>query len=144
MLVAAALSVIPMLAACGPSVQEQCAQAKNPAECAQVASAGGDVSDYLVYGMAGYMLSSAINGAGQRQPVIVADPGYHGPRRSIASYQASPSRVRRSTTVTTTTRRGPFGTKTTTRTTSWSSRPAYRPASYRSTSYSSSYRGSRR
>lgn len=65
-----------------PSVVDRCAQAENPAECAQVAQAGGNVSDYLLYGMAGYMLSSAINGAGQRQPVIVADPHYHSYSRS--------------------------------------------------------------
>lgn len=119
------LCVLTTLAACGPSVKKQCAQAKNPTECAQVASAGGDVSDYLVYGMAGYMLSSAINGSGQRQSVIVADPSYHGYRRPIPSYQSSRDHVRRSTTTTTTTKRGMFGgTKTTTRTTSWTSRPS--------------------
>jgi len=120
------LCVLTTLTACGPSVKEQCAQAKNPTECAQVASAGGDVSDYLVYGMAGYMLSSAINGSGQRQSVIVADPSYHGYRRPIASYQSSRNHVRRSgTTTTTTTRRTMFGgTKTTTVTSRWSSRPS--------------------
>lgn len=123
-LAAASLS----LAACDPSPREQCAQAKDPAQCLQVASAGGSVSDYLTYGMAGYMLSSAINGSGQRQSVIVADPSYHGVRRPIASYQGSRDYVRQQTVTTTSTKRGLLGgTKTTTRTvSSWSgpSRPS--------------------
>lgn len=134
-----------LLSACGPTVAERCTQAKNPVECQQVASAGGDVQDYLLYGMAGYMLSSAINGSGQRQPVIVADPHYQGHRRVIPSYSASAERVRRSTVTTTTTKRGLFGrTKTVTRTTSYVSRPSYRSTSYSSrSSYSSSFRSRR-
>lgn len=137
LMLCACLLAVP-LAAC-ESVAEQCAKAANPVECAKVADAGGDVNDYLLYGMAGYMLSSAINGSGQRQPVIVADPNYHGHRRAIPSYQASPGFVR-SRTVTTTTRRTVLGgTKTSVTTT----RSYSRPASYRSSfSYrpSSSYR----
>jgi len=132
------LCVTALLSACGPSVAERCAQAKNPAECAQVASAGGDINDYLLYGMAGYMLSSAINGSGQRQSVIVADPNYHGYRRPIASYAASREHVRRATTTTVTTKRGLFGrTSTTVRTTSYTSRPSFSRSSYRSSSFRS-------
>lgn len=123
-----ALGAAMLLSACGSD--DQCAKASNPAECAQVAQAGGDVNDYLLYGMAGYMLSSAINGAGQRQPVIIADPNYHGYRRPIPSYAHSRDFVRRSTTTVTTTKRGVFGTRTTTRTSTFSSRP-YR-SSFRS------------
>lgn len=133
----AALSLTTLVAACGPSTAEQCAEAKNPSECVQVANAGGDVSDYLLYGMAGYMLSSAINGAGQRQQVIVADPSYHGPRRSIASYQSSPERARRTTTTTVHRKDGSRVTRTTT---SWSSRPSYRSSGFRSSGFRSSRR----
>lgn len=123
-----------------PSVAERCASAKDPAECVKVADAGGDVSDYLLYGMAGYMLSSAINGSGQRQTVIVSDPNYHGYRRPIPSYAASRERFARSRTTTTTTKRSLFGgTKTVTRTSTWSSRPSFR-SSYRSSSFRSSRR----
>lgn len=137
----AALAGAALLSACS-SAAERCASAKNPAECQQVVGAGGDVDDYLLYGMAGYMLSSAVNGAGQRQAVIVPDPGYRGYRRPVASYDASPALVRRSTTTVTTTKRSAFGgTKATTRTTSYSSRPVYR-SSYSGSSYRPSYRSS--
>ena len=122
---AACLLAMP-LAACEAAV-DQCVKAANPTECRQVAQAGGDVSDYLAYGMAGYMLSTALNGSGQRQPVIIADPHYSGPRRSIASYQASPSYVRRQT-VTSSSRAGPSSTKTV----ATSMRGYTAPASYRS------------
>ncbi|MBG6116778.1 uncharacterized protein YgiB involved in biofilm formation [Sphingobium sp. JAI105] len=122
----ACLLCIP-LAACETAAQ-RCAQAANPAECIKVADAGGDVNDYLLYGMAGYMLSSAMNG-GQRQTVIVPDPHYRGYRRPIPSYQASRDYVRSRTVTTTTTKRGLFGgTKTTTST----ARYSYRPSSFRS------------
>lgn len=125
---AACLLAIP-LAAC-ESVADQCAKAANPAECAKVAEAGGDVSDYLVAGMAGYMLSSAINGSGQRQAVIVPDPSYRGYRRPIPSYQASRDYVRSRTVTTTTTKRGLLGgTKTTVSTSRYSYRPSYRSSS---------------
>jgi hypothetical protein len=115
-------------------------EAANPKECYQVSQAGGDVSDYLLYGMAGYMLSSALNGQGQRVPVIVQNPNYHGYRRPVASYQRSYSTVRNRTVTTTTTKRGWFGRKTTTRTTTSYSRPASSSASSsrRSSSWGSS------
>jgi uncharacterized protein YgiB involved in biofilm formation len=136
------LCALSLVAACAQTDAERCAGAKNPAECVQVASAGGTINDYLLYGMAGYMLSSALNGSGQRQPVIVADPGYHGYRRPIASYQHSREHVRRTTvTTTTTTKRGIFGgMKTTTRTTSMSSRPSFSRSSFRSSSFRSGRR----
>ena len=130
---ALALPAMPTLTACGPSIADRCAEARNPAECAQVAKAGGNVSDYLLYGMAGYMLSSAINGSGKPRPLIVADPHYPGYRRPIPSYQASRDYVRRSVTTTTTTKRGIFGgTRTVTRTTSVTSRPGFSRSTYRS------------
>lgn len=129
MMLFACLLAVP-LTAC-ESVAQQCAKAANPTECAKVADAGGNVNDYLLYGMAGYMLSSAINGGGQRQAVIVPDPGYRGYRRPIPSYQASRDYVSKRTVTTTTTKRSLFGgTKTTTARTSWS-RPSYR-SSFRS------------
>lgn len=130
MMLFACLLAVP-LTAC-ESVAQQCAKAANPTECAKVADAGGNVNDYLLYGMAGYMLSSAINGGGQRQAVIVPDPGYRGYRRPIPSYQASRDYVSKRTVTTTTTKRSLFGgTKTTTTTTRAWSRPSYR-SSFRS------------
>ncbi|PZU13804.1 MAG: hypothetical protein DI606_04360 [Sphingobium sp.] len=134
LMLAACLLAIP-LAAC-ESVAEQCAKAANHAECVKVADAGGDVNDYLLYGMAGYMLSSAMTG-GQRQTVIVPDPSYHGYRRPIPSYQASREYMRSKTVTTTTTKGGLFGgSKTTTTVT------RYRP--FRSSSGSSSFRSRRK
>lgn len=143
-IIAAALAATTLLASCGPTPQEQCASAKNPTECLQVSQAGGDVSDYLLYGMAGYMLSNALNGSGQRQPVIVQDPNYHGYRRPIPSYQASRDYVRKSTTVTTTTKRSIFGgTKTSTTTTSYRASPSRSSWGSSASSYRSSYSSSR-
>lgn len=124
------------LAACEDAVT-RCAQAANPKECVQVANAGGDVTDYLAYGMAGYMLSSAINGSGQRQTVIMADPHYRGYRRPIPSYQASREYVRSRTVTTTTTSKGYRSTTSVTR--YQPSRSSY-VSSYRSSSFSSSRR----
>lgn len=117
----ACLLAIP-LAAC-ENAADRCAKAANPVECIKVADAGGSMTDYLTYGMAGYMLSSAINGSGQRQAVIVPDPGYRGYRRPIPSYQASRSYVR-SRTVTTVTRYSP-------------SRTSFGSSVYRSSGFSS-------
>lgn len=132
MMFAACLLVMP-LAAC-ESAAQKCAKAANPAECAKVADAGGDIDDYLLYGMAGYMLSSAING-GQRQTVIMPDPHYRGYRRPIPSYQASRDYVRSRTVTTTSTKRSLFGGTTSTTTTT-----RYRPL--RSSFSSSSFRSS--
>lgn len=118
---AAALTVT----ACGPSVKEQCAQAKDPAQCVAVANAGGDVNDYLLYGMAGYMLGS-MNG----QTTIIRDPSYRGPVRPVPSY----ARAYEKATVKTTVKSNWGGTKTTTTTT-------YRSSGFRP-SYSSSFRSS--
>lgn len=69
------------LSAC-TSDAERCQQSSNPGECMKWADAGGDVSDYLVGGMAGYMLANVMQG-GRQQTVIVQNPGYHGPYRSL-------------------------------------------------------------
>ncbi len=120
---------------------DRCATAAKPDECRHVRSAGGDVNDYLLYGMAGYMLANAVNGSGQRQPVLVPDPDYRGQRRAIASYRASPGFVRRSTTITTTTARPANVTspgRTVTRSVTRSSAmPRYSAPSYRSSFRSS-------
>lgn len=126
-------------AACGASPVDECLKAKNVLECQQVVSAGGNAHDYLLYGMAGYMLGSVMNG-GQRQTVIVADPSWRGYRRPVASYQASPAVVRqRMQTVTTrTTVRNGSAVTSTVRTKTWSA-PRTK-SSYRSTvSYRSSF-----
>lgn len=62
-----------------------CSDASDPAQCEAVVSAGGNASDYLLYGMAGYMLASTING----QQVVRRDPTYVGPSRY------NPARVQR-------------------------------------------------
>lgn len=134
LLLVACLLAVP-LAAC-ESVADQCAKAANPAECVKVANAGGNVNDYLLYGMAGYMLSTAMNG-GQRQTVIVPDPGYQGHRRPIPSYQASRDYMRSRTVTTTTTKRSLFGGSKTTTTVAH-----YRP--FRSSLGSSSFRSRRK
>lgn len=108
--------------ACGSVPVDQCLKAANPAECKQVVSAGGNASDYLMYGMAGYMLGQVING-GQRQTTIVADPSYHGYRRPIASYDASRLPIGQRLHSVTTTKTSRSGSTVTmiTRTRSWSS-----------------------
>lgn len=112
--------------ACGAAPVDQCLKAANPAECKQVVSAGGNASDYLMYGMAGYMLGSVTSG-GQRQTVIVTDPAYRGYRRPIASYDASkvPIGQRLHSVTTTRTSRSGSTITTTTRTRSWSSGRSY-------------------
>ncbi|WP_328277733.1 hypothetical protein [Sphingobium sp.] len=131
----ACLLAVP-LTACETAV-DRCAKAAKPTECVKVAEAGGDIDDYLLYGMAGYMLSSSLNG-GQRQTVIVPDPSYRGYRRPIPSYQASRDYVRSQIVTTTTTKQSPFGgTRSTTTVT------RYQPmrTSFGSTGFSS-YRSS--
>ena len=133
-----------LLAAC-QSVADKCATAPNPTECAKVVDAGGKVDDYLLYGMAGYMLSSAINGSGQRQSVLIPDPSYRGYRPHVPTYAASRAYVRSRTVTTTTTRPGPFGgSRTTTSVTRFSSRPSFSTSSYRSSFRSSGFRSFRR
>jgi len=107
--------------ACSAAPVDQCLKAQNPAECKQVVSAGGNASDYLMYGMAGYMLGQVTNG-GQRQTVIMADPSYRGYRQPIASYDPSkvPLGQRMHSFTTTRTSRSGDTVTTTTRTRSWS------------------------
>lgn len=108
------------LAACGPSVQEQCAGAKDVVTCETVARSGGDVQDYLVGGLAGAAIASAMTRPAAHPTVIHHAPayGYRPSYRSIR--QTAPTK-----TVTTTTRRGVFGSRSVTRTTT-SYRPSYR------------------
>lgn len=73
-LIAAAAAAI----ALGGCQQDRCATSRNPTECRAWGDAGGDINDYLVGGMAGYMLA---NRGGQT--VIVRDSGYHGPSRPL-------------------------------------------------------------
>lgn len=63
-----------MLAGCSPTVAERCAEAKDPKECVTYANAGGDVSDYLLYGMVGYMIGRNSGG----QAYLYRDPSYRG------------------------------------------------------------------
>lgn len=108
------------VAACGPSVQEQCAGAKDPVTCTAVARSGGNVQDYLVGGLAGAAIASAMTRPAAQPTVIHHAPayGYRPSYRTIR--QTAPTK-----TVTTTTRRGLFGSRSVTRTTT-SYRPSYR------------------
>jgi len=79
------------LSACNPTPvayvnTDPCSTARNIYECQQVAQAGGNVNDYLMYGLAGYTLGYMNNGAGYRQPIIIVDNSYRGVRRTIPSY----------------------------------------------------------
>lgn len=74
-LIALAMAASLTLTACA---EDKCASASNPAECRAWTDAGGDIDDYLMGGMIGYMLA---NRGGQ--PVIVRDPGYHGSYRPL-------------------------------------------------------------
>lgn len=105
------------LAACGPSVQEQCADAKDPATCAAVARSGGGAQDLLLGGLAGAAVGSALSRPSAQPAVVTHAPAY-GYRPSYRSYRhTAPTK-----TVTTTTRRSLFGgTRTVTRTTSYRS-----------------------
>lgn len=76
-----AASAMLLLSACG---EDKCATAENAAECRQWVGAGGDVNDYLVGGMAGYLIGRHMAG-GQQQPYIYRDPGYHGSYRPMRS-----------------------------------------------------------
>jgi hypothetical protein len=67
-----ALAACAALSAC--SIQDECASASNPTECRNWSDAGGNVNDYLLYGMVGYMIGSNSSG----QSYIYRDPGYRG------------------------------------------------------------------
>lgn len=43
--IAAVVAAPTLLAPCGETLQDQCANAKNSTECVQVGQAGGDVND---------------------------------------------------------------------------------------------------
>lgn len=111
------------LAACGPSAQQQCAGANDPVTCAAVARSGGDVSNYLVGGLAGAALASAMSRP-HAQPTVIHHAPSYGYRYQPSSYRRDPFAARTKT-VTTTTKRGLFGARTVTRTTT-SFRPSYR------------------
>lgn len=81
-LIIAAAAASLMLTGCGQSDADRCASASNPTECMAWSDAGGDVEDYLIGGMAGYMLGSVMSG-GSRQTVIVQNPSYRGPYRTL-------------------------------------------------------------
>jgi len=74
--IAALASASLLLAACS-SQTDQCTDAENPAECRQWTQAGGDVNDYLLYGMIGYAIGSMGSGS-DRTTYIYRDPGYSG------------------------------------------------------------------
>lgn len=67
-----ALAACASLAAC--SIQDECSNAPNPTECREWSNAGGNVNDYLLYGMVGYMIGRNSTG----DTYIYRDPGYRG------------------------------------------------------------------
>ena len=136
LIAAAALLSMTMLTACDPAF-DQCAQADKAAECRQVTESGGDVNDYLLYGLTGYMIGSTMSG-GRRQSVIVADPNYRGYRRPVPSYVASPSFVRNRAAAASATTPTSSSTRTTS-TIRYSSPAAYR-TTYRPTTFRSAGR----
>lgn len=71
----AALLALLALSACAA---DPCRNAANPGECRAWGDAGGDIEDYLIGGMAGYMLA---NRGGST--VIVRDERYLGPPRTL-------------------------------------------------------------
>lgn len=75
-----AAAAVLSLSACG----DECATSENPAECRKWVGAGGDVNDYLVGGMAGFLIGRHMAG-GQQQSYIYRDPGYHGAYRPMRS-----------------------------------------------------------
>jgi len=80
-IIIAAVASVLTLTACGPQMGggDQCAAATNPAECRQYSNAGGDVSQYLLYGMAGYMIGRMGSGQTYLQPT----PNYSGYRPPV-------------------------------------------------------------
>ena len=68
------------LAGCSSQQPDPCLEADNPAECRQWADAGGDINDYLLYGMAGFMIGSMMSG-GKKTTYIHTDPSYRGQYR---------------------------------------------------------------
>lgn len=66
--------LLPLLFLAACDTQDPCIEAKNPVECRQWSDAGGDVNDYLLYGMAGYMIGSSMSG----DRYIYRDTNYRG------------------------------------------------------------------
>ena len=95
-LTAVALTAGLMTAACGDRADQidQCLQAQNQQECAQVRDAGGDVSQYLIGGLGGYMLAKMMTPSGPRY-YMQPNPNYHGTFQRIPSYDRSYGYVRR-------------------------------------------------
>jgi hypothetical protein len=68
--------------ACSDEAPDECLRSKNPQECNQWRDAGGDVSDYLIGGIAGFALAKVMDG-GRQQTIIVHDAHYQGPPRHL-------------------------------------------------------------
>lgn len=77
------LGAAALLAGCS-SNNKDCAQSSNPAECQMWVDGGGDLEDYLIGGMAGYMVASMMQG-GKKVTYITVNPNYHGPKRTLRS-----------------------------------------------------------
>lgn len=73
----ALIAAVASLTLAGCSEPDPCLESENPAECRKWADAGGDVNDYLLYGMMGYMIGSSMSG-GSKHTYIYRDPGYRG------------------------------------------------------------------
>ncbi len=75
--IAAAVALLG-LTACSSNDYNRCETSNNPMECNSWVDAGGDIDDYLVGGMVGYMLA---NRGGYNY--VVRDPYYNGPSRKL-------------------------------------------------------------
>ncbi len=117
LIVLAALAM-PALAACGPTAEQRCTGAKDLVTCTALVAPGRGSTDALLAGAAGAAIGATLAGGRSNPTTIVAAP--------VAPTYAGRfhDRAQRSRTVTTT-RRGIFGTRTVTRTTTTSSRPSY-------------------
>lgn len=76
------IAAVASLALAGCTSPDPCLEAEDVAECQAWSDAGGDVSDYLLYGMAGYMIGSSMSG-GSKQTYIYRDPSYRGTYRTL-------------------------------------------------------------
>lgn len=144
-LLAASLAVL--LSGCGIAQPDRCESTARPDECRAWGSAGGDVSDYLVGGMAGYMLASRGG-----QTVVVRDAGYRGAyrplhhalvsenmqlrqkieRQRVELGRQQAANARKSATIRAFASSPARKTAPAASTRSWSSPSGYRPSSYRS------------
>jgi hypothetical protein len=70
----------------GGAPMDPCDSSRNPLECRGYRDAGGNVNDYLQYGLMGMMTQRSYYN-GQQQVIYVRDPGYHGSWQPSGHFQ---------------------------------------------------------